>query len=232
MLYPAARPAPSRGDHAYRQLKHRLLNGGFSLNVGLSEERLARALEVSRTPVREALGRLHAEGFIKRGPDGRYRPVAPDVTMIRHLYEVRSALELQALTRPARVGTSHDRSMLVALAEQWRALREGPLEPSPDFVLFDEDFHVTLAEAAGNPALVELLRQVNERIRIVRMQDFLSVERLRRTASEHVGIVEAVLDGKIDVAAERFQSHLARSIDVVEQRVGQALVRMVNGGDQ
>src|SRR5262249_711937 len=147
----------------------------------------ASALGVSRTPIREALLRLLGEGLVNRGDDGGFEPVAPDVAVIRHLYEVRSTLEIQALNRPARVGAEHDRPMLDELRTEWLGLAESPPEaPDLHFVLLDESFHVTLAEAAGNPPLADLLRQVNERIRIVRTTDFLSPDRIAQTIDEHL----------------------------------------------
>jgi DNA-binding GntR family transcriptional regulator len=215
-----------RSDRAYADLKRRLLVGDFGLNVRLGEERLAAELGVSRTPVREALLRLHAEGLVRRAPDGGYLALAPDVEGMRHLYEVRIALELQALHRPGRIGSVHDAVLLAALRDEWRALADEDQEPNPGFVLVDESFHLALAESAGNPVLVDLLRQLNERIRVVRMQDFLTVERIEQTIVEHLGIVDAVLDGDLVVAEQRFDAHVAQSLAVVEQRVLLALARM------
>ena len=65
---------------------------------------MAALLGVSRTPIREALLRLHAEGLIGPHPEGGYRPIAPAVEQVHDLYEVRMALELQALRRPAELG--------------------------------------------------------------------------------------------------------------------------------
>lgn len=210
----------------HAELKHRLLAGEFPLNVRIGEQRLGDLLAVSRTPVREALLRLLGEGLVVRAPDGGYFPVAPDVIVAHHLYEVRRALELQALQRPAVTGGRHERRSLLELQEDWQAAADETYEPSASFVLLDESFHVRLAEAAGNPVLVDMLRQVNERIRMVRMQDFLDLERIEATISEHLGIVEAVIEGDITEAELRFCSHLDRSVAVVEQRVIAALVRM------
>src|SRR6186713_2270676 len=114
-------PAPgSRGDRAYGLLKTKLLMGEFALNTRLGEEKLAGLVGVSRTPVREALKRLEAEGLVTVHPGGGYQPVVPDVTVMRHLYEVRAGLELQALQRPARMGTRHDPAILEPLRDQWR----------------------------------------------------------------------------------------------------------------
>jgi DNA-binding GntR family transcriptional regulator len=220
-------------DRAHTELKRRLLAGEYPLAVRLGEERLAAQLGVSRTPVREALFRLHTEGLVRRAPDGGFEPVVPDVVAIRHLYVVREGLELLGLQLPARNGTTHDLSRLEELQDDWLVLAEDP-EPqaNPDFVLLDESFHLGLAEAAGNPVLADHLRQVNERIRIVRMQDFLSTERIVRTIREHLEIVAAVLDGDMAEAERRFVDHLDRSKTVVSEHVDRAIARMINGGQR
>lgn len=224
--------APRNGlrSQVHDQLKTRLLVGDFPLNVRLGEERLAALLGVSRTPVREALLRLAAEGLVGPHPEGGYCPMAPDVVAVHELYEVRLVLELQALRRPAESPTrTHDIAVLEPLRDEWRALSAGLPEPDPGFVTLDEDFHVRLAESGGNQSLADMLRTVNERIRVVRMHDFLTLDRVQRTVEQHVGIVEAVLVGDLGLAESRFQSHLDESIAVVEQRTNQALARMASG---
>ena len=221
-----------RSDVAYDELKRRILAGDFPLKARLGEARLALVIGVSRTPIREALLRLHAEGLVQRASDGGYEPLVPDVTVIRHLYELRSGLEVLALQRPGRSGNRHDQAMLEELRHDWATFRDEPAEGGdPSFVLLDELFHVTLAEAAGNPSLADMLRQVNERIRIVRMHDFLIPERISQTIDEHLAIVDAVLAGEIPLARARFLAHLERSVSVVEERVSRAIGRMITGGD-
>ena len=224
--------AALRSDWAYAQLKTRLLKGEFSINVRMGEERIAGQLDVSRTPVREALVRLYAEGLVARSADGGYSPVAPDVANMKFLYEVRAGLELQSLRRPTLAGLTHDQGLLEALRDDWRSLAASDADQvSPEFVLVDESFHVTLAEAAGNPVATDMLRQVNERIRLVRMQDFLTIDRISDTIAQHLGIVEAVLLQDLGEAERRFLSHLEESAAVVEQRVNQAIARMLTRQD-
>lgn len=234
-LMPAAEPTTKRSnlrsDEVYRNLKRRLLVGEFQINVRLGEEKLAALVGVSRTPVREALKRLHAEGLVEAHPDGGYQPLIPDVVVIGQLYELREGLELQALQRPGRLGRTHDHAILEPLRDTWRALAAGPLPtPDPSFVLLDESFHTGLATAAGNHALVETLRQVNERIRVVRMHDFLHAARVEATIAEHLSIVEAVLAGRVMEAEAAFSAHLAQSMTVVHEGVHAAISRMATGG--
>jgi DNA-binding GntR family transcriptional regulator len=148
---------------------------------------------------------------------------------MRDLYDVRVALELHALLSPVH-GGAHDQDAILALQADWLELQQDPaLEPSPAFVLIDESFHTGLAEAAGNAALADLLRQVNERIRVVRMQDFLTVERLEKTIAEHLALIECVLARDFVHAELQFVEHVEKSMAVVEERVGRAIARMITG---
>src|SRR4051812_4757508 len=98
-LYTADRSKASRSEATHQALKRRLLIGEFPFGHRLGEERLASMLEVSRTPVREALARLHAEGHVQRHPEGGFEPAFPDMDRIAELYEVRKSLELTAVRR-------------------------------------------------------------------------------------------------------------------------------------
>jgi DNA-binding GntR family transcriptional regulator len=216
----------SLGDRTYRTLKWSVLVGDFGLGERLGEERLAALVGASRTPVREALLRLHAEGLVDRLPDGGYTPSVPDLPAVSELYEVRMALELEALRRPEATRTPHDRRMIETLHATWLGYRAAPPEPDPAFVIADEGFHITLAAAAGNACLVEFLRMVNERIRSVRMRDFLTPERIAVTIGEHLGILEPVLGGDVTTAAARLRTHLLGSMDIVRRRAAGALQRM------
>jgi DNA-binding GntR family transcriptional regulator len=225
---PGAAPG-TRSEHAYLDLKRRLLMGDFPLNVRLGEERLASLLGVSRTPVRSALSRLDTEGLVERAPDGGYQPAVPDVAVMANLYEVRVDLELHALRRPGRRGERHDAAMVLDLREEWSELAGEEHDPDPEFVLLDESFHLVLAAAAGNPVLVDLLRQVSDRIRLVRMQDFLSPGRIDQTIAEHLSILDALLARDVLTAETRFTAHIDGSMAVVEDRVQKAIARMVSG---
>ena len=137
-------------------------------------------------------------------------------------------LELAALRRPATSGRPHDLAIVEQLRDDWRFLAGCEPRPDPGFVLIDESFHIRLAEAAGNAAAADLLRQVNERIRLVRMHDFLTEERVARTVVQHLGIADAVLEGDLRTAEIRFAQHLGESMAVVAERVTAALARMVS----
>ena len=203
-----------------------VLSGVLATRERLGEERLADLLGVSRTPVREALARLHAEHLLDRYADGGYYVAEPDLAGLRDLYELRITLEVRGLVRSLEGFERHDPALLEPLRDHWRALRQDLPEPAPDFVVIDESFHVELSRASGNLALAETLSTVNARIRPVRMHDFLTEDRITATVTEHLGIVEAVLSQDLDLSVRRMREHVGESMAVVEQRAARALIRM------
>jgi DNA-binding GntR family transcriptional regulator len=231
-VYTAPDTGSPRRELAYQSLKHRLLVGEFPPGRRLGEERLAAELGVSRTPVREALSRLHSEGLVDRLSDGGYGPVLPDLHLIRELYEIRFVLEKGALRRPTRGGPAHDAAALEALREDWSALDvpDRDEDVDSDFVLLDEDFHERVAASAGNRELTGTLRKVNERIRIVRMQDFLTVDRIAQTVDQHLGILDPLIHGDLAEAEDRLVGHFDESLAIVEERTAVALTRMLGRG--
>src|ERR1700722_7287314 len=109
----------SRAEGAAPEIKRQLLLGELRLGSRLGEERLATGLGLSRTPIREALFRLHSEGLVDRHPEGGYRPKPPVLSGIRELYEVRRGLELMAVNRPVIHGHPHDRPTLEHIRDEW-----------------------------------------------------------------------------------------------------------------
>jgi DNA-binding GntR family transcriptional regulator len=218
---------------AYHELKTLILLGEVPIGVRIREERLAERLQMSRTPIREAMLRLFAEHFLERHGEGGYRAAIPSTQTMRELYEVRRALELFALRRSG-PGVVRDRSSVEELREEWRAIDSNTGLLDAEFVHLDEDFHRRLAESSGNVQLAEELRHVNERIRPIRTHDFMTPGRITMTIEQHLGILDAVLARKFGQAATLLDVHIGESQTVVESAVAKVLERMVTaaGRDQ
>ena len=216
----------SRGEQVHQRLRDDVLNGRITPRTRLAEEPLARQHGVSRTPVREALTRLQADGLIERR-DGAFFVVVPNRDELRDLYELRVTLELRGITRAIESSSvRHDEDVLTAELDRWYELRANPPKPDPNFVVLDERFHAELSRASGNPAITEALVAVNQRIRRVRMYDFLSEDRIEATIAEHIQIVELTLAGKLDEAYVALYEHIGASMDVVLERAERALTQM------
>jgi DNA-binding GntR family transcriptional regulator len=187
---------------------------------------LAALLGVSRTPIREAMVRLLADGQLSR-VEGGYYVAMPDFTDLRDLYDLRITLELRGLHRAIESdAVTHDVALLEPLRDQWRAMWDDRPDPAPDFVTVDEDFHVTLLRSAGNLVMAQTLESVNGRIRPVRMYDFLTEPRIELTIKQHLDIVENVLSGQLDDAVAALRAHVGESMEEVERRVARAITHM------
>lgn len=214
-------PRKDLREKVYVSLRRDLISGAITATERLGEERLAELYGVSRTPVREALARLLADGLVMRGDDGLhpYRPRADD---LGGLYELRRTLESRGIIRAIEDSSIvHDRRSVEEELTTWRtALETGSC--SDDVVLMDEQFHTTLLAASGNNALTDALRAVNVKLRPVRMLGPMSDEDFADRATEHIDIGRLLLDGQLDAALVALLAHIDSSRDRVLARATQA----------
>ena len=220
--------AQTAADRVYARLRERLLRGDMPVGRRLVEQQLAEEFHTSRTPVREALRRLEGDGHIVRDRGGGMCPAVPSVKSMRELYEVRVALEELCARRAA---TSGDRDRIEAIEQDWQALEAAwhdarELPRGPDFVYADEGFHRALAGASGNDVAESLLADLNDRIRVLRIYDFTTDDRIGATIAEHLEIIGCVVARDADAAAAFMRAYVQRSALVVRERVGTALTRM------
>ncbi len=211
-------------EQVYDSLRRDLATGAIVPTERLGEERLAEAYGVSRTPVREALARLQADGLVERLADGLY-PYRPRLDELDHLYELRLVLEARGMRRVGQAGEApgHDLDLVRAELDTWRALRDDPPEPGPALVAADERFHTTLLAAAGNAALAEALTAVHIRVRPVRTLDMPTPERIATMTAEHIAVAEHLLSGAVEAASATLTAHIDTSRAHVLARAQHAL---------
>lgn len=219
-----------RSNTVYAELRRALMLGEYPLIERLGEVKLAEQFGASRTPIREALMRLESEGLVHRRPEGGFYPSSPNLADIRDLYELRRIIEVGTIQRAVETGGRYDEEATVALRDEWEAMVIAMPDPEPDFVLLDEDFHVGLAAASGNDAVARHLQLVNERIRVVRMQEFLDTERIEKTIRQHLSIVNAVLADDAAGAVLLLVSHLDEARHQATVRATAAVERMMTAG--
>ncbi|MFD3592676.1 GntR family transcriptional regulator [Nocardia sp. NPDC058640] len=221
---PAKRvPLASR---VYDELRRDLATGELAPTERLRAERLARRYGVSRTPVREALARLQADGLVQRHSDGLYL-YRPRLNELDELYELRIVLESRGFQRTASSvhapTPGHDLPTVRAELARWLRYRDAPPEPGPDLVAADEQFHTELLRAAGNSALAEALTAMYLRVRPVRTMDMPTAERVAAMTAEHITIAEQVLSGDTEQALRTLTAHLDSSRAHVRVRAEQAI---------
>ena len=208
-------------EKVYTSLRRDIISGAITATERLGEERLAELYGVSRTPVREALARLEADGLVVRGEDGVH-PYRPRVDDLADLYELRRTLELRGIARAIEDSTlRHDTASITVELETWRRARE-LLPDESEIVQMDEQFHTTLLAASGNTALCDALRTVNAKIRPVRVLGPTTEEAIRTLVDEHIAIGESLIEGNLEQALAALLEHIDASRDRVIARAMQA----------
>ncbi len=198
-------------DRAYLALKAEILDAELRAGTVLAEVEQSQRLGVSRTPLREALSRLAAEGLVSTH-SGR-GVVVTDVSAenVTELFELREALEVQAARLAAR------RRDVTA----FRALRSD--FDNVDELLIDKHRYYGLVarldqaidDAAANPFLVSSLDGVRTHVARIRRLSQDDPARLRDAAREHQQILDAIIDGDESLAASATQLHLRNSLRTI-----------------
>lgn len=198
----------------YRQLKDLILSFVFYPGARVTENELADRFHVSRTPVREALQRLAAEGYVTILPKQGCFVRDIDIDEINHYYDVRIGLEMLALELACQ--TMSD-SQLKKLAAAWDP-KQVPSKPPTvaAMVARDESFHLALAAGTGNAVLAGYLKDVNDHIHIVRRLDFTDPTRIEQTYREHHEVVQRLLARDVDGAKRLLQRHIRKSAEVAK----------------
>ncbi len=201
----------SVGGRAYAQLREDVWDGVLKPGAVLAEVEQSARLGVSRTPVREAFARLVADG-LAQPLAGRGLVVAPlSADGVTHLYEVREALEVQAVRLAARRCVPVDFEQLAADFAAAPGLVGAGEEGLRAYYELATDFDAAIDAAVGNPHLVAAMRQV--RTHLVRVRRFArhAPQRLVAAADEHALVAEAIAAGDADLAAHAMHVHLHRS---------------------
>jgi DNA-binding GntR family transcriptional regulator len=190
----------------YDHVRDLVLSGTLVPGEQINEIALAATLGVSRTPLREAIGQLVADGLVEDRPyRGKFvRLFSPK--QIADLYEVRAVLESHAVRLATPLLTAEQVSHLrVILHETEDALAAGDLAW---YAAADRTFHETLASYSDNQTLIESLQRLASQIQIVRSVANHDPEVVQRTALERPAVVAALEARDAEGAAELMREHI------------------------
>src|ERR1700693_1993526 len=186
---------------AYDSIKRHILEGKLDENARLTEEFLSNRLGISKSPIREALNRLEAEGLIRiEARRGAYLPTF-SMKEIDELYDLREALEVHA-TRTAKVTPA----LLAELKQSIRLLRKH-LESNDkaDYIEEDVRFHTALVNAAGNELLSKEFENIQNRIWLCRRNTY---DLSSSSAPDHHEAIVGGLQGNRAVAQRAMREHI------------------------
>jgi DNA-binding GntR family transcriptional regulator len=190
----------------YETIREAIINRVIPPGSRLTEAALADQLNVSKTPVREALLKLRQIGLVE--PHGRRggRVTLPSRRSIQHAYEARRALESFAAEIVAERGSDHDVKLICDAASRCLAAAE-----QGDFAGFrqwDVRFHEKIGQATGNPRLCELLNDSLAVVTALRRRDVPQAEGSVACARAHLRIAEWILRRDPEAAGKAMREHV------------------------
>jgi DNA-binding GntR family transcriptional regulator len=200
-------------QQVYQALKQIILKGDLASGERIVETKLAKQLQVSRTPIREAISQLKREKLIESKPNGGFRVTTLSVQDAIQLYDCRIALEQLSVAGACEQITAKQLKQLekyVLLAEK---LVESQSNTSDTLKLLEVDyqFHHLIAESSGNQWLLTLLEQVFDKMALLRVQTTKHNPQVLEIRLEHRQVYEAIALKNLDLAQKTIKEHLIAS---------------------
>jgi len=195
-------------ERAYAQIKQLIFDFVLLPGDRFSESDMAGRVQVSRTPLRQALQRLQREGFLQVFPKSGWQVEPLDFEVFDQLYDFRVLMETHAV---AKLCEAEDRPTPQGLG-RGVAGKSGERHPVHTRVdRLDEDFHAALVRATGNAEMIRVHDDITERIRIIRRLDFTKPARVEATYQEHARIIRAITQRRSDEAQRLLRAHIEQS---------------------
>lgn len=189
-----------------------ILTGQLLPGDALQEAKLGELLDMSRTPVREAIKSIEAEGLAER--DGRFLRVRRlSEEDVNEIFLLRETLEVHG----TRMATALPPATLDAMKSRIHALMQSGPGEGEEHWRVDEDFHLMLAGAAENRTLVRALRDL--RLRTCMFDHTRLPQRFLKGCEEHLAIIDALENGDAPQAAALMSGHIRNARDAILNRL-------------
>ncbi|WP_261131652.1 GntR family transcriptional regulator [Bacillus sp. Marseille-Q3570] len=206
-------------ERAYRYLKDLILEGEFQPGDRLIERELATKLNISRTPIREALFRLESQGFVKTVP--RKGVIVTNVSEeeVIEVFTILSSLEVLAAKLAAQ---KMDEETQKVFDEKIRELEELDQNGSEDFDNEHINMNLLLYKASKSPKLYEILSGLTDYIQMSANMGYETPGRRKESLREHIQIMRALRDKEVEMAEYHTKIHIENSkkayINFLEQQ--------------
>jgi DNA-binding GntR family transcriptional regulator len=204
---PIKRPAPASGvnlaNMAYKAIVDMILERHIPSGEVIVEDRLANALSISRTPIREALVRLESEGLVRKEANRPYRVRQVSSREYFQSMRLREMLEGEAIASAAE---KIDPIRLQAIKAEMLRLRDEPKIRVEDHWAADEDLHTMIADSSGNAVMAQIIRDLRVTTRMFELSGLPS--RIRPDCEEHLTIITALESGDPARARAAMEQHI------------------------
>jgi DNA-binding GntR family transcriptional regulator len=197
-------------ERAYESIREGITSGGYTAGSRLREQELSALIGVSRTPVREALRRLSAEGIVEFIPNRGAHVASWTDSDLEEIFELRALLESQAARRAATRIDDEGLDQLKDLASQMEALlaKRSEGEAIVEISRLNNEFHQLILEASGSRQLVTTTKGVIQVALVRRTFARYSGRALERSFAHHRELIESLVAGDSAWAGSVMHSHI------------------------
>jgi DNA-binding GntR family transcriptional regulator len=209
----------SKADQVHRRLREEIELGELAPGTPLSELSLVARTGASRTPVREALRRLAAEGLVDLVPRQGARVSRVSARSIRDLFEFRSLLEPAAVRQATEAAAAEPElhREFAGMREAFARILDRPPSTarSRSFYELADRFDWTVIRATRNEHLRRTIAELRPHTARLRNLSHLDPRRVEISVAEHLAVCDALLAGDADSAAAALAGHLERSLETI-----------------
>jgi DNA-binding GntR family transcriptional regulator len=195
------------GEAVYRALREALRSGVYRPGDRLREEEVANRLNVSRTPVREAFGRLVSKGLVVPGQGRGLIVRRLDQAEVVELYAMREILEAAAARLAARHASEPEIEALRDIEKDFEAARDGA-----EMARLNRIFHESIFAASRNRYLDSALQELQDAIALLGSTTFTVDARPSSAAAEHRALIEAMAARDSDKADALARAHIHEAL--------------------
>lgn len=191
--------------NVYQQIRNSIVSGELAPGQRVTETKLAESLNVSRTPIREAVQRLETEGVLRHSPRQGLIVRQLEYQEVVELYAMRLVLESTAAALSAQQATEPEIEILSDIVDMEGSVETGDAEQS---INYNKVFHETLAQSAHNRYLIDSIRSLDNSMILLGGSTLVSEDRRKQAVQEHRAVVEAIKLRDAEAAKDAMAHHI------------------------
>jgi len=209
--------AKSLKERAYDKLKELIITGGLEPGGLQNEKRLAEALGVSRTPVREALLELSREGMVAFVPGKGVEVCKLTTQQVREVFEIRRIIEGYVIKKIATRLTEADiKEIHKNISNQEKMLNR---TERLGFIEYDKQFHLYLASKIGNQQIESILDNLRDQMHLMGVRAIEDYSRMKQVIEEHRAIFAGLKEENPIKAFHALISHLENTEKTIADKI-------------
>jgi DNA-binding GntR family transcriptional regulator len=198
-------------DEVYAQVLDAVHRGTIAPDQRIVQERLAEELNISRTPVREALLRLEQDGILVSAGTGGFVIRSITANEVEEIYEARAAVEVQAARLLAAANDPARNAIIRETIHRKEKLRS---QSARDYFDANRSIHRCIVEQTRNRYLVDMFDNIWNRGFSFHLFAAIGSRNLAKSLGDHISLIEAIESGNVERTAVAFQDHITDGLDL------------------